>query len=133
MKKYMWILAFSMIVAITLLGLNFFQKRVSPIHADNIEFMVVVMVTGAGQVPYNCSPEQIRTFTEAFNQARYYRNDIGTTPPARVDVTFKDGTQLVVWGYNQGFATLKPANGIQQNIRGIALQDWYLQTMQSLM
>lgn len=107
--------------------LNTFQPRVNPIHADDIES--IMLVAGSDQSVYNCSPEQIRTFTEAFNQATHDHNDAGTTPPARVDMLFKDGTRKIVWGYNQGFATLKAANGLQQNIRGKALQDWFTKAM----
>jgi|GEM_PF-3753137 len=77
-----------------------------------------------GEDTVTCSREQIESFAGAYNRARYYRDDYGTTHPLRVDILFTDGTSLVVWGGTQGFQTIQ-RNGEQHNIRGWALGKWF--------
>jgi len=78
-----------------------------------------------------CDENQIESFVKAFNGARLFRNDWGTTDPLRADVLFADGTHLVVWGGStQGFCGMVKTDaqgqrGEQQNIQGAALDEWF--------
>ena len=96
--------------------------KVEPIAADAVESMTV---TGMPEgEPVECGREQIASFVGAYNRARYYRDDYGTTHPLRVDMVFSDGTSLVVWGGTQGFQTIR-RGGEQHNIRGWKLEVWF--------
>ena len=57
---------------------------------------------------------------EAYGEAKPLSNDNGTTAPARIDVTFKTGELLRIWGGGQGFQTVEWA-GDQSNTEGVKL------------
>lgn len=60
--------------------------------------------------------EEVVRFVEAYRQARPVSHDNGTTPPARIDVTFKNGELLTVWSGGADFQTIR-WGGRQSNIR----------------
>jgi hypothetical protein len=99
------------------------DKSVADISADDILSITIVQLPDGK--PVSCPDNEIRSFVKAFNKVTLYRNDVGTTPPYRVEVTFRDGSTLIVWGYTQGFATMKKGTDDQQNIRGFALRRWF--------
>lgn len=59
--------------------------------------------------------EETAHFVEAYCEARPVSHDNGTTPPARIDVTFKNGDVLTVWSGATDFQTIK-WKGRQSNI-----------------
>lgn len=65
----------------------------------------------------SASADEVRALVEAYNEAKPLKNDDGTTPPARVDVTLKSGERLTIWGGGQHFQTIK-WHGKQSNILG---------------
>jgi len=104
-------------------GCSASKKSVENISADDILSITIAELPDGK--PISCPDNEIRSFVKAFNKATLYRNDVGTTPPYRVEVKFRDGSTLIVWGYTQGFATIKKEDGEQQNIRGSALRRWF--------
>lgn len=99
-------------------------RRVEPIAMDEIASMTVMGLPERDTAA--CGREEIEAFVSAYNRARYYRDDVGTTPPMGVEIVFSDGTKMLVWGGTQGFQTMK-RDGAQHNIKGAALDAWFRQ------
>lgn len=66
---------------------------------------------------WTATGEEVGRFVEAYNEAKRLSNNNGTTAPARIDVTFKTGEVLRIWGGGQRFQTVE-WDGEQSNIEG---------------
>ena len=111
-----------LILSIIVLYINFFHldngPRVTPIAADDITSMTVTVIPEEETVP--CSREQIESFAKAYNHARDYRDDVGTTHMAMAEIVFTNGVTLRVRG---GGSDFQSAGG--DNIRGWSLGAWF--------
>jgi len=105
------------------------SPKVKPILKDEIQYITVANAGLCGGV---CDDAQEESFVKAYNSARLYRNDVGTTQLLCVDVMFTDGTQLFVWGDStQGFLTMAKIDAQgecveQHNLKSAKLEEWFL-------
>lgn len=98
---------------------------VGKISLDDVQSITVFETGKADGDFYLCTGEQVQSFVKAYNRARLYTNDAGTTHPYRADVAFQDGTTMRVWGGTQGFCTMESETTGQQNIKGRRLDEWF--------
>ena len=116
----------TLILSIAVLYIHFFHldngTRVTPIAAENISSMTVTVMPEEETIP--CDREQIESFAKAYNHARNYRDDYGTTPMAMAKIVFNNGDTLRVWGGGCDFQGME-RDGERHNIRGRALGAWF--------
>jgi len=86
-----------------------------PVRSDDIE-QVLFFSLQRGQKRV-ASPDEVRQFMAAYEAARPIPGDFGTTPPARIEVLFKSGRELVVSGGGESYSTVE-SHDPPLNLRG---------------
>ena len=74
-----------------------------------------------GGTKWMASEAEVARFVDAYRQARRLSDYGETTAPARIDDTLNGGEQLVIWGGELEFQTVK-WQGEQYNIQGEELR-----------
>jgi hypothetical protein len=67
---------------------------------------------------------ELECFVTAYNKAKRYRDDVGTTPDISINVTLDNGEKIGIAGGTQGFQIVT-RHGKQFNIQGQELWDYF--------
>ncbi len=92
MKKVV-VIAYSVLIV---LSMGQFSATVDKLLPDDVATITVTNFETRITIPI--SAEQIRAFIEAYNTAKYYRNDVETTHPLYAEIHFKNGSIMRVYG-----------------------------------
>lgn len=70
------------------------------------------------------NPDQLRLFIDAFNNAKRYRSNVGTTPSMDITMILDNSDKIVVAGNTQGFQIVS-RNGKQYYVIGEELRNYF--------
>jgi flagellar basal body-associated protein FliL len=130
-RKEIAILIITIIVLLIFLimGIKFYQK-VSGKGRIKLEQVVSMEIFWGNESKYKYTRdtdiETLKNMVNAYNEAKLFKNNVGTTHSSRIEILLDNNEKIVVAGGSQGFQTVV-RNGKQFNIKGDKLWRYFKQ------
>lgn len=101
------------------------SKIEGSVSLKEVSLMEIIHATGK-KINYTAekNQKQIEEFIIAYNEAKPYDNNVGTTPNSEIIISLSNGDKISISGGTQGFQTVQ-LNGKHLNIKGDKLWDYF--------
>lgn len=120
----------SILILITLCFIIIFansckEKKHNEISINEV-LTVDIFYNGIKKTTYQNGKDlnEIKKLINAFNEARDYNNDLGTTDPIVIIIILKNNEIVKIFGGAQGFQAVQRGNS-QYNIKGDKLKEYF--------